>query len=69
MFSQFYPKATKSRSKGAFSFALQESRFLEKVVSWIQLFVFFRKRAGELCIIKLREENSPKWTKVQCQNR
>jgi hypothetical protein len=30
---------------------------------------FFRERAGELCIIKLREENSPKWTKVQCQNR
>jgi hypothetical protein len=30
---------------------------------------FFLKRAGELRIIKLREENSTKWTKVQCQNR
>jgi hypothetical protein len=28
---------------------------------------FFLKRARELRIIKLREENSPKWTKVQCQ--
>jgi hypothetical protein len=26
MFSQFHPKATKSRSKGAFSFALRESQ-------------------------------------------
>jgi hypothetical protein len=32
MFSQFHPKATKNRSSGAFSFALQESQLLEKVV-------------------------------------
>jgi hypothetical protein len=38
MFSQFHPKATKSRSMGAFIFALRESRFLEKVASWIQPF-------------------------------
>jgi hypothetical protein len=31
--------------------------------------IFFRERAGELRIIKLREENNPKWIKVQCQNR
>jgi hypothetical protein len=30
---------------------------------------FFLKRAGELRIIKLREEMSPKWTKVQCLKR
>jgi hypothetical protein len=30
MFSQFHLKATKSRSKGAFSFALRESQLLEK---------------------------------------
>jgi hypothetical protein len=30
MFSQFHPKATKSRYKGAFSFTLRESRLLEK---------------------------------------
>jgi hypothetical protein len=38
MFSQFHPKATKSRSRGAFSFALRESRLLEKAASWIQPF-------------------------------
>jgi hypothetical protein len=38
MFSQFHPKATKSRSNGAFSFALQESQLLEKVASWIKPF-------------------------------
>jgi hypothetical protein len=38
MFSQFYPKATKSRSRGAFSFALRKSRLLQKAVSWIQPF-------------------------------
>jgi hypothetical protein len=38
MFSQFHPKATKSRSRGAFRFALRESRLLEKAASWIQLF-------------------------------
>jgi uncharacterized OB-fold protein len=27
---------------------------------------FFLERAGELHIIKLREEKNPKWTKVQC---
>jgi hypothetical protein len=30
MFSQFHLKATKSRSKGAFSYALRECRLLEK---------------------------------------
>jgi hypothetical protein len=30
MFSQFHPKTTKSRSKGAFSFALRENQLLEK---------------------------------------
>jgi hypothetical protein len=30
MFSQFHPKATKSRSKGAFSFATREVNFLKK---------------------------------------
>jgi hypothetical protein len=30
MFSQFHPKATKNRSKGAFSFTLRENRLLEK---------------------------------------
>jgi hypothetical protein len=38
MFSQFHPKATKSRSRGAFSFALRESRLLEKAASWIHPF-------------------------------
>jgi hypothetical protein len=38
MFSQFHPKATKSRSRGAFTFALQESWLLEKAASWIQPF-------------------------------
>jgi hypothetical protein len=38
MFSQFHSKATKSRSKGAFSFALRESQLLEKTVFWIQPF-------------------------------
>jgi hypothetical protein len=38
MFSQFHPKATKSRSKGAFSFALRESQLLEKAAFWIQPF-------------------------------
>jgi uncharacterized membrane protein len=38
MFSQFYPKATKSRSMGAFSFALWKSRLLQKAAFWIQLF-------------------------------
>jgi hypothetical protein len=38
MFSQFYLKATKSMSKGAFIFTLQESRLLEKAASWIQPF-------------------------------
>jgi hypothetical protein len=38
MFSQFDPKATKSRSRGAFSFALRESQLLEKAASWIQPF-------------------------------
>jgi hypothetical protein len=38
MFSQFHPKATKSRSRGAFSFALRESRLLEKAAYWIQPF-------------------------------
>jgi hypothetical protein len=38
MFSQFHPKATKSRSSGVFSFALQESQFFKKVASWIQPF-------------------------------
>jgi hypothetical protein len=33
MFSQFHPKATKSRFGGAFSFALRESKLLEKAVS------------------------------------
>jgi hypothetical protein len=30
MFSQFHTKVTKSRSRGAFSFALRESQLLEK---------------------------------------
>jgi hypothetical protein len=38
MFSQFHPKATKSRSRGAFSFALRESQLLEKAAFWIQPF-------------------------------
>ena len=38
MFSQFYPKATKSMSMGAFSFALRRSRLLQKTASWIQPF-------------------------------
>jgi hypothetical protein len=38
MFSQFHPKVTKSMSRGAFSFALRESRLLEKAASWIQPF-------------------------------
>jgi hypothetical protein len=38
MFSQFHPKATKSRSRGAFRFALRESQLLEKAASWIQPF-------------------------------
>jgi hypothetical protein len=38
MFSQFYPKATKSRSMGTFSFVLRESQLLEKTASWIQPF-------------------------------
>jgi hypothetical protein len=42
---------------------------LEKKVCYTLQLTFFRERAGELRIIKLREENSPKWTKVQCQNR
>jgi hypothetical protein len=33
MFSQFYLKATKNRSNGAFSFALRKSQLLQKVVS------------------------------------
>jgi hypothetical protein len=32
-------------------------------------FKIFREHAGELRIIKLREGNSLKWTKVQCQKR
>jgi hypothetical protein len=35
MFSQLHLKATKSRSRGAFIFALRESRLLEKAASWI----------------------------------
>jgi hypothetical protein len=35
MFSQFHPKATKNRSKGAFSFALRENQLLEKAASYI----------------------------------
>jgi hypothetical protein len=39
MFLKFHPKATKSRFRGAFSFALQKSRLLEKKTSsWIQPF-------------------------------
>jgi hypothetical protein len=38
MFSQFYPEATKSWSRGAFSFALRKSRLLQKVAFWIQSF-------------------------------
>jgi hypothetical protein len=38
MFSQFYLKATKSRSRGAFSFVLRESQLLEKAAFWIQPF-------------------------------
>jgi hypothetical protein len=38
MFSQFHPKVAKSRSKGAFSFALRESQLLEKAAFWIQPF-------------------------------
>ena len=38
MFSQFHPKATKSRSKDAFSFALRESQLLEKAAFQIQPF-------------------------------
>jgi hypothetical protein len=38
MFSQFIRKATKSRSRGAFRFALRESRLLEKAASWIHPF-------------------------------
>jgi hypothetical protein len=49
MFSQFHLKATKSMSRGAFSFALQESQLLEKAASWIQpfglAFGFYRAKA------------------------
>jgi hypothetical protein len=38
MFSQFHLKATKSKFRGAFSFALQESRLLEKSASCIHPF-------------------------------
>jgi hypothetical protein len=38
MFSQFNLKATKSRSRGTFIFALRESRLLEKAAYWIQPF-------------------------------
>jgi hypothetical protein len=38
MFHSSIRKATKSRSKGAFRFALRESRLLEKAASWIQPF-------------------------------
>jgi hypothetical protein len=38
MFSQFYPEATKSWSRGAFSFALRKGRLLQKVAFWIQSF-------------------------------
>jgi hypothetical protein len=32
MFSQFYPKATKSRFSGAFSFALEKVGFYKKML-------------------------------------
>jgi hypothetical protein len=38
MFSQFHLKVTKSRSRGAFNFVLQESQLLEKATFWIQPF-------------------------------
>jgi hypothetical protein len=38
MFSQFHPKGNKSKSSGAFSFALRESQLLEKAACWIQPF-------------------------------
>jgi hypothetical protein len=49
MFSQSHLKATKSRSRSAFIFALRESRLLEKAASWIQpfglTFSFYRTKA------------------------
>jgi hypothetical protein len=38
IFSQFHLKAAKSRSRGAFSFALQKSQLLEKAAFQIQPF-------------------------------
>jgi hypothetical protein len=63
MFSQFHPKkATKSRYKGAFRFALRESRLLEKAVFWIQFFGWFLAFKGAKAKTKSQTKhiNSPR---------
>jgi hypothetical protein len=50
-------------------FAGASGMFVSFVLYTFMAFFFFRERAGELRIIKLREENSPKWTKVQYHKR
>jgi hypothetical protein len=54
MFSQFHPKSTKSRSKNAFSFALRESRLLDKAAFWIQPF--------DLALLKVKTKSQTRHT-------
>jgi hypothetical protein len=47
MFSRFHPKATKSRSRGDFNFALRESQLLEKLAFWTNPLVWLLAFRGQ----------------------
>jgi hypothetical protein len=62
MFSQFYPKATKSRSRGVFSFAMRKNRLLQKTASGynplVWLLAFMGQKSNQTDSVTEREIGS-----------